>query len=113
MPPDRRENARLPKTTSGSLLVSTTCKNSASPVLSGRGEVHSYGVMYDNSVALLQPDQPFNCAIIQLEEDPGVMMFSNLPGTPLDEVPIGAAVRVIFETTEATGQKVPEWELVG
>ena len=30
----------------------------------------------------------------------------------VDEVPIGAAVEVIFETTPATGQKVPEWRLV-
>ena len=80
--------------------------------MSGRGTVHSYGVMFDNSVALLQPEQPFNVAIIELDEDPGITMFSNLPGTPLDDIPIGAAVQVIFETTPATGQKVPEWELV-
>ncbi len=80
--------------------------------VSGRGKVYSYVVMFDNSVALLQPDQPFNTAIIELEEDPGITMFSNLPGTPLDDIPIGAAVQVIFETTPATGQKVPEWQLV-
>ena len=27
--------------------------------------------------------------------------------------PIGATVEVIFETTPATGQKVPEWRVVG
>ena len=36
-------------------------------------------------------------------------MMSHLPGTPPDEVPIGAKVRLIFEATPATGQKVPEW----
>jgi len=30
----------------------------------------------------------------------------------VDQVPIGAAVEVIFETTPATGQKVPEWRVV-
>lgn len=80
--------------------------------VSGRGKIHSYAVMYDNSVAVLQPDAPFNCAIIELDEDPGITMFSNLPGVPLDDVPIGAAVRVIFEATPETGQQVPEWELV-
>ena len=38
---------------------------------------------------------------------------THLPGTPVDEVPIGAAVEVIFETTPATGQKVPEWRVAG
>jgi len=81
--------------------------------VSGRGKIHSYGVMYDNSVALLQPEQPFNVAVIELEEDPEITMLSNLPGIPLDDIPIGAAVRVVFETTPATGQKVPEWQLTG
>jgi hypothetical protein len=37
---------------------------------------------------------------------------SHLPGTPPDAVPIGAAVEVVFEVTPATGQKVPEWQVV-
>ena len=79
--------------------------------VSGRGKVHSYGVMYDNSVAELQPDQPFNVAVIELEDDPTLTMLSHLPGTALDEVEIGAAVQVTFEATPATGQKVPEWQV--
>ena len=35
--------------------------------VSGRGKIHSYSVMYDNSVAPLQAEQPFNTAIIELE----------------------------------------------
>ena len=31
----------------------------------------------------------------------------------VDEIPIGAEVEVIFEVTPATGQKVPEWRVVG
>jgi len=80
--------------------------------VSGRGKIYSYGVVYDSPVALLQADQPYNVAIIQLEEDPAVNMLSHLPGTPLDQVPVGATVKVIFEPTQATGQKVPEWQVV-
>ena len=36
----------------------------------------------------------------------------NLPGTPVDEVPVGARVQVEFEATPATGQMVPEWRVV-
>lgn len=81
--------------------------------MSGRGTIYSYGVVYDTPISTLQADQPFNLAVIQLDEDPAINMLSHLPGTPPDEVPIGGAVRVIFETTPANGQKVPEWQVAG
>ena len=81
--------------------------------VSGRGRIHTYAVMHDNPVPLLFPDQPFNLVVIELEDDPGIKMLSHLPGTPLDEVPVGATVQVEFETTQGTGQKVPEFRVVG
>ena len=71
--------------------------------MSGKGKIYNYGVVYDCPVRLLQQDQPFNLAVITLDEDPGIQMYSHLPGTPVDEVPVGAAVEVIFEET-ANGQ---------
>ena len=79
--------------------------------VSGRGTIYNYCVVYDCPVASLKEDIPFNLAVIMLEEDPGILMYSHLPGTVPDEVPVGASVRVIFEAT-ANGQKVPEWEIV-
>ena len=79
--------------------------------MSGRGTIYNYGVVYDCPVRLLQEDQPFNVAVIMLDEDPGIQMYSHLPGTPVDEVPVGASVEVVFEAT-ANGQKVPEWRVV-
>ena len=80
-------------------------------VMSGKGKIYNYGVVYDCPVKLLQADQPFNLAVITLDDDPGIQMYSHLPGTPVDDVPVGAAVEVIFEAT-ANGQKVPEWRVV-
>ena len=80
--------------------------------VSGRGTIYNYGVVYDCPVASLKEDLPFNLAVVTLDEDPGILMFSHLPGTPADAVPVGAAVQVIFEET-ANGQKVPEWQIVG
>ncbi len=80
--------------------------------MSGRGHVYNYGVVHDCPVRLLQEDQPFNVAIVMLDDDPDIQMFSHLPGTAEDEVPPRAAVEVIFEET-ANGQKVPEWRVVG
>jgi uncharacterized OB-fold protein len=80
--------------------------------MSGRGRIYNYGVVHDCPVRLLQEDQPINVAVVMLEEDPGIQMFSHLPGTPADEVPVGAAVEVVFEAT-ANGQMVPEWRVTG
>ena len=78
--------------------------------VSGRGRIYNYGVVHDCPVRLLRDDQPFNVAVITLDEDPGIQMYSHLPGTPVDEVPVGAPVEVVFEAT-ANGQKVPEWRV--
>ena len=78
--------------------------------VSGRGRIHGYGVMYDSRIRLLQADQPFNIALVELVEDPAILMYSNLPGVPVDEVPVGANVKVTFEET-STGQMVYEWVL--
>ncbi len=80
--------------------------------VSGRGRIYGYGVVHDCPTKVLQADQPFNVAVIQLAEDPGIQMLSHLPGTPVDKVPVGSAVQVVFEETPATGQKVPEWRVV-
>jgi uncharacterized OB-fold protein len=80
--------------------------------VSGRGTILGYAVMYDCRVRLLQADQPFNIALVVPDEDPQINMYSNLPGVPVDDVPVGAKVQVIFETTPTTGQKVPEWRVV-
>lgn len=79
--------------------------------MSGRGTIYNYCVVYDTPVALLQEDEPFNLAVVALDDDPGVQMYSHLPGTPVDEAPIGGKVEVVFEPT-ANGQKVPEWRVV-
>ena len=80
--------------------------------MSGRGKIYNYGVVHDCPVRLLQEDQPFNVAAITLDDDPGIQMYSHLPGTTVDQVPVGASVEVLFEAT-ANGQKVPEWRVLG
>ncbi|MBF4999657.1 OB-fold domain-containing protein [Nocardia sp. BSTN01] len=78
----------------------------------GRGTIHSFAVIHDTQVASLRPDLPYTVAVIGLDACPGIVMLSQLPGTESDDVRIGRPVRLTFLTTEATGQKVPEWEVV-
>jgi uncharacterized OB-fold protein len=77
----------------------------------GRGKINGYCVMYDSRIVPLQADQPFNIAVIELEEDPEIKFLSHLPGTPVDEVPVGAPVEVIFEEV-GPGQLIHEWRVV-
>jgi uncharacterized OB-fold protein len=79
--------------------------------MSGRGKVYNFGVIHDCPVRLLQDDQPFNLAVVMLDEDPGIQMYSHMPGVEEDQVPVGANVRAIFEKS-ANGQLIPEWEVV-
>ena len=79
--------------------------------MGGRGQIYNYGVIHDGPIRSLQDDQPFNVAVITLEEDSGIQMYSHLPGTPVDAVPVRGQVEVVFEET-ANGQKVPEWRVV-
>lgn len=63
----------------------------------GKGHILEYFVIRDSRIKRLQPDQPLNMALITLDEDPGLNFLSNLPGTPVGEVPVGGAVELIFE----------------
>jgi len=80
--------------------------------VSGRGRISGYCVQHDSRIASLKEDQPFNLAIVELEDHPEIKMFSHLPGTPVGKVPVGGRVHLEFEVTPATGQKVPEWRVV-
>lgn len=77
----------------------------------GRGHISTYVVVEDGRLARRIPDQPYNIALITLDEDPGINFYSNLPGVPVDKVPVGAQVEVMFEEV-APGQLIHEWKLV-
>jgi len=78
---------------------------------SGRGHISTYVVMQDIHLEHRVPDQPFNLALVTLDDDPRINFFSNLPGIPVQEVPIGAQGEVMFEEV-APGQLIHEWRVV-
>jgi uncharacterized OB-fold protein len=80
--------------------------------VSGRGHINTCMVVDDGRIGRLQPDQPFNLAVITLDDDERVNFYSNLPGVPVRQAPHGAPVQVIFESLEGSEQLVPEWQLV-
>jgi uncharacterized OB-fold protein len=79
--------------------------------VNGRGHISSYIVIEDGRLDRRMPDQPYNLALIILDEDQDINFYSNLPGVPVDDVPVGAAVEVVFEEV-APGQLIHEWQVV-
>jgi uncharacterized OB-fold protein len=76
----------------------------------GRGHILEFVVLQDTHLPYRQNDQPINLAIVTLDEDPRINFFSNLPGIAPFEVPVGAAVEVMFEPV-GPGQLIHEWKL--
>jgi|TARA_B100001245_G_C22842549_1_gene405085 uncharacterized OB-fold protein len=77
----------------------------------GKGHISTYIVIEDGRLNRRMPDQPYNLALITLDEDTSVNFYSNLPGVPPYEVPVGAAVQVIFEEV-GPDQLIHEWQVV-
>jgi uncharacterized protein len=77
----------------------------------GRGHIASYIVIEDGRLNRRMSDQPYNMAMVTLDADPRVNFYSNLPGTPPYQVPVGAAVEVTFEEV-APDQLIHEWRVV-
>ena len=63
--------------------------------LGGRGVVHSFCVMHDDFIQGFQP--PYLIAHVELDEQPGLRLTSNILDCPIDRVRIGMAVEVVFE----------------
>ena len=77
----------------------------------GKGHIATYIVIEDGRLNRRMPDQPYNLALVTLDQDPTVNFYANLPGVPAYQVPVGAAVEVTFEEV-APGQLLHEWRVV-
>lgn len=78
----------------------------------GKGHIAAAIVIEDGRLNRRMADQPYNLAMVTLDEDPTVNFYSNLPGTPPYQAPVGSAVEVTFEEV-APGQLIHEWRVVG
>ena len=65
--------------------------------VSGRGRVWSWTVMHQKSVAGFDDAVPYLTALVELEEQPMLLLVTNRPGATLGAFSIGDPVHVIFE----------------
>jgi uncharacterized protein len=77
---------------------------------SGRGTIHSFTVARQSTTRGFQSDLPYVVVLVALEEDPDVLLLTNLLGNiDLNALDIGDPVTVVFE---ARGDMVvPQFEL--
>jgi uncharacterized protein len=76
--------------------------------LSGRGELLSYIVFHRGYHPYWAQRVPYNVAFIELAE--GLRMFSNIVGTPNEDLQVGQKVKVAFEQRDED-LVVPVFEL--
>ncbi|HLZ72702.1 MAG TPA: OB-fold domain-containing protein [Dehalococcoidia bacterium] len=76
--------------------------------VSGRGTVYTYTTMYQKNVAGFEQAVPYVNLVVELAEQPLLLMLSYLPGDAAGWVQIGAAVEVTFEPLP-DGQLLPQW----
>lgn len=67
--------------------------------LSGRGKVHTFTVMRDTFIGGFTP--PYTLVEVELDEQPGLMLLTNLLDCPPEQVRIGMPVEVTFEQRSA------------
>jgi len=48
----------------------------------GKGHISTHIVIEDGRLNRRMPDQPYNLALITLDQDPSINFYSNLPGIP-------------------------------
>jgi uncharacterized OB-fold protein len=77
----------------------------------GKGHIATSIVIEDGRLNRRMPDQPYNLAMITLDEDTNINFYSNLPGTPPYEAPVGAAVQVFYEEV-SPDQLIHEWQVI-
>jgi uncharacterized OB-fold protein len=85
------------------------CPRCGSPDLrptpvSGRGTVHTFTVSHYVGAPGFENETPYVIALVELEEQPGLRLISNLRGCPPTAVRVGMPVEVTFEevTPEVT-----------
>jgi uncharacterized OB-fold protein len=64
-------------------------------VASGRATVHTYSINHQPWYPGLRV--PFALAVVELPEQEGLRLTTNIVGCPLGDVRIGLPVRVVFE----------------
>ena len=80
--------------------------------VSGRGRVNSFTVTWTGArQAAFEAMTPYIVGFVELDEQEGLYMYTNLPGSDPHDVTVGAPVQVEFETY-GDGVVIPQFRVV-
>lgn len=65
--------------------------------VSGRGTIYSFNILYDTALLGVKDPELIPILLIELEEQRGLLMFSNPVDMSIDEVKVGVPVEVTFD----------------
>jgi uncharacterized OB-fold protein len=85
------------------------CEDLVPTQVSGRGTIFTFTIArqaFDSSFEV-----PYVLALVELDEQPGLRVLTNIVGVPPEEVTVGAAVEVDFERRGAWS--LPQFRLAG
>lgn len=81
--------------------------------VSGKGTVYSATLMTSGARhAYFEAAQPYVVGVVELDEQEGLLMYSNFPGARLDELTVGAPVEVFFQRVWPDDLSLPQFRLV-
>jgi len=76
--------------------------------VSGQGRVYSFTIVTHALSPLLAPYVPYNVALIEFDDAPGVRLVSNVVDAAAEELEVGMPVHVEWQTTGA-GSTLPRF----
>lgn len=88
------------------------CNNMSDPqfvftAVSGRGKIINWTVMRESAVAGFADDAPWVSVLVELDDQPGLLMVASLEGGPDQPLALGASVEVTFH--DVTDQMALPW----
>jgi uncharacterized protein len=68
--------------------------------VSGKGKISAYTVMNEPVVNGFEQMVPYACIVVELDEQPGLMVLTNLVEAPASMARVGLEVELTFESTD-------------
>ena len=83
------------------VFLCTNCRDREAALIfekvSGRGAVYSHYIHYDKEIGGFEDKVPYPVVLVELEEQRGLFMATNILDCPYDQIKMGLPVEVVFE----------------
>ena len=92
--------------------VCTTCLSPDQRYVqvSGKGRINTFTITYQARQPAFQAIQPYTVALVELDEQEGLLLYSNIPGSAPGDISIGLPVSVDFEEI-VPGIHIPQFRV--